>query len=202
MENIIVKKITTGILLCFAVVLFQVSFLYATPPISYIDVSVNANTSDNYDYAYTLYYGDGVTNRGISHWWLEINCGHSSIDANSIYGYTMLDDVRYDWDPEFNHDLGQVGGYTDWVIKWNTPEDFPDIPKTSGTLIGYFGFYSTNAPTSGNWGAKGGTAFDYGTTLVPSCEPSVTPEPASMLLLSAGLLGLGVLRRRKSRGIR
>ncbi len=44
---------------------------------------------------------------------------------------------------------------------------------------------------TGNVGTKTGTV-----TATPDSNPTPTPEPASMLLLGAGLLGLGALRRR------
>ena len=174
---------------------------YASPPIPQIpifEVVVDVNVSDYYDYQYTLKYSDypplPCNTKGISHWWLEVSCAHSSIDT--IYGYSIIDNTQYDWIVDFNPNLGGVEGYTDWVIKWDLPDNIPggELPKDPGATIGYFGFHSFQPPITGNWGAKGSSYFATGETLVPQC----IPEPATMLLLGIGVFGFSI---RKSKNL-
>jgi len=196
------KKISAICLyLLFALVIANTS--YAVPPIVF-EFEIQSNVTDSYDYDYILSYTNydpGQNSmRGISHWWLEINCAHPSIDEGSIYGYSMLGDVRYDWDMEFAPGLGEVGGYTDWVIKWSAEDEFGNAiepPKDPGALIGYFGFHSSQPPVIGNFGGKGGIYYDAGQTQIPRSTHDIIPEPATLSLLSLGMLGFGFARRKK-----
>ncbi len=170
----------------------------SSPRIPIFDIDVHSNVTDSYDYQYTLSYPNYAplifNMKGISHWWLEINCAHSSIDRDSIYGYSILNDVQYDWMMEFAQGVGEVGGYTDWVIKWDVPDDIPggELPKDPGATIGYFGFHSFQPPVTGYWGAKSDSKFDTGETQMPNC----VPEPATMLLLGIGIFGFSTARKR------
>ncbi|GEM_PF-5383283 len=192
------KKTIIGLFIFFSLLVASVPCAHA----SFFDMVVESSWDSNtHFYQYTLSYPSYTYNpsdmRGISHWWLEVNCSHASIDEDSIYGYSIIDGQQYDWDPEFGQNLGQVGDYDDWVIKWETPEDI-EIDKTAGTVIGYFGFYSSQPPVTGNWGGKGGTYFSNGTTQRPmSQHGNTTPEPTTLALFGISLFGFKIFKRRE-----
>jgi hypothetical protein len=177
----------------------------AQPLPAIFDIEVICEVTDSYDYEYALYYSDYDNRyykmRDISHWWLEINCGHSSIDPNSIYGYSEIEGEQVDWVFEFDDNLAQVGGYTDWVIKWEAEDENGDSiepPKGAGDFIGYFGFHSTQPPVDGYFGGKGGLLFTSDTTCVPMSTHGNNniPEPVSISILGILLAGLPIFKRK------
>jgi hypothetical protein len=82
-----------------------------------------------------------------------------------------------------------IGSYERWALSGSDKiwQDFPfdqqrepDGPGAAGAITGW-----------------GGTAHDSGNYTIYLFGASYVPEPASMLVLSAGLAGLSLLRRRK-----
>jgi hypothetical protein len=59
----------------------------------------------------------------------------------------------------------------------------------------------SDVSTDGDTSGSGGNGIDVLTYASASFDVNQVPEPASALVLGAGLLGLGVARRAKPRGV-
>lgn len=105
--------------------------------------------------------------------------------------------TTYDFDSPFTI-VSQGAGY--WgggaAALQQLPGDILQGNEGHGTIqfIGTFSTFSWTVPTPENW-----HGFTFGIRTTEALEPTGVPEPASLALVGAALLGLAATRRRKQR---
>jgi hypothetical protein len=147
-----------------------------------LEISPNATAEDfwnfewNNDWEISTYSGDDPSNPGLpgSVYGVKINAGgDGNIQEYSFYSWKA---------PTWGNFYSKDGSYEQSdVIAYNADYNDPNptAPAQSGLLTDV-----TGAPIY--------------KILRPDTHTDVVPEPTSMLLLGSGLLGLGLIRRRKS----
>jgi hypothetical protein len=120
----------------------------------------------------------------------HVNAGDALVFAINVFSPQLSPPYVYS-DPSLNgpYDFGTPGAGSNHIYSvayTATSPIFPGVP--AGTYVGF-----EDLPTSG------GSDFNYfdETYVFTNVSSHVVPEPAAMAVLGVGLLGLGMVRRRR-----
>ena len=105
--------------------------------------------------------------------------------------------TTYDFDSPFtivSQGAGHFGGSATSLTQ--LPGDILSGAEGHGTIqfIGTFSTFTWVVPTPENW-----HGFTFGIRTTEAIEPTAVPEPAALALFGLGIVGMGVMRRRRPR---
>lgn len=172
---------------------------------------IATNLDGTFTYSYIVAGFQGIRGGGISHFTLDLsdNYDHTTVMNATLNGYSLGENVEFG---NFN-EPAQSGPYLiTGGVKFDAGSDF--VLEHGGSVANglVYSFVSTRIPVWATAFVKGGGGLDPGNhaytngitniasgstnDFIAAPDSVSTPEPGTMLLFGAGLLGLGASRKK------